>query len=122
MLYWYALQNLGMGTYTLHAIGEGGMVLSGSAIAVIVIPKNKRVIVITTLSRRDAMLAQYSDYINTLAKLDGITPLPDPPEGVKVVQTSFTNERGRLAALSRVNKLLASIEEKQTELANRGHH
>jgi hypothetical protein len=82
-LYWYNIQNLDMGTYTLRATGTGGFVLGGNAVYFVhirVIPPHK-IITITSPNTRDAMLAQYAEYLDDLAHLEGLTPGPNPQRG-----------------------------------------
>jgi hypothetical protein len=115
MLYWYALQNLNMGTYTLHAEGSGGFTIGGIAAVVVIINREKpkkTVVVYSSPKVREEMLALAGEYMDRLSHLDGLTPLPDPPKGVVVIERhSPANEslntaiQKATAQLSRLNSM-----------------
>lgn len=110
-LYWYSIQNLGMGYYVLEATGSGGFQIGGVAITsykIRVIPPR---IIITeqTPDLTTGLLHKYDDVVRAIARLQNIVPNPNPPPGSIVVSSGDTTRRFTDEQIQKTNNAIARL-------------
>lgn len=83
-LYWYSLQNLSMGNYTLRFSGTGGVVIRGYAAYGFKQNQegpNTVIVVEPITSSGKTPLQLYEEAVRQITRLESTTPLPDPQPG-----------------------------------------